>query len=102
MVLNKQCMKHDLLYPENSPRKERPAFRWWKLLLLFLWPFSLQAQLTDFPYKDVIRIQENSNTQKLNYQVLLTINTQSLITAGQMQANGNDIRFAKDCAGASL
>jgi hypothetical protein len=61
-----------------------------------------QAQLTAWGYKDPIKIQEVSGTQKLNYQVLVTVNTQALISAGRMQSTGNDIRFAKDCNGSVL
>ena len=60
------------------------------------------AQLTGWGYKDAIRVQENSGTQKLNYQVLLSINTAVPILAGQMDANGYDIRFSKNCNGSIL
>jgi hypothetical protein len=72
------------------------------ILLLTAFVPHANAQLTGYAYKDAISIQENSNTQKVNYQVLLVLNTQTLISAGQMNAAGNDIRFAKDCAGATL
>lgn len=61
-----------------------------------------KAQLVGWKYKDAIKIQENSGSLKLNYQVLLTINTQALISTNKMNATGSDIRFAKDCNGATL
>ncbi|MGE0561787.1 MAG: DUF2341 domain-containing protein [Flavobacteriales bacterium] len=60
------------------------------------------AQLVGWGNKEMISVQENSNTLKLNYQVLITLNTQALIAANQMQPNGEDIRFSKDCYGTSL
>lgn len=71
------------------------------LVLCLAVSFS-NAQLTGWRYKDAIRIQENSGSQKINHQVLLTINTQALVSLGRMQSNGYDIRFAKDCGGSIL
>ena len=83
-----------------------------KLNIIFKLSFSLLltmvvannslAQLVGWGNKEMISIQENSNTLKLDYQVLITLNTQALIAANQMQPNGEDIRFAKDCYGTSL
>lgn len=61
-----------------------------------------KAQLVGWQYKDGIAIQEVSNTQKLDYQVLVIVNTQALISAGKLQSSGNDLRFAKDCNGTVL
>ena len=45
-------------------------------------------------YEQAITINNTSNTSTLtNYQVSVTLNTQSLISAGQMQSNCSDIRF---------
>jgi hypothetical protein len=46
-----------------------------------------------------IQIQNNMAVSVTNYQVQLTINTQALIALGQMNPNGSDIRFGKDCSG---
>ena len=72
------------------------------LLFIILLANNSLAQLVGWDNKEMISIQENSNTLKLNYQVLITLNTQTLIAANQMQPNGEDIRFAKDCNGTSL
>jgi hypothetical protein len=37
-----------------------------------------------------------------NYQLQLTIDTQTPVANGEMLASGNDIRFGKDCAGTNL
>lgn len=86
-------------------RYEKAAFKFSGLLiaLLFLLSYNTsQAQLSGWMYKDGIKVTENAGTQQLNYQVLLNINTAALISANKMQAGGEDIRFSKDCAGATL
>ncbi len=72
------------------------------LLFMILLANNSLAQLVGWGNKEMISIQENSNTLKLDYQVLITLNTQILIAANQMQLNGDDIRFSKDCNGTSL
>jgi hypothetical protein len=50
-------------------------------------------------YADAIKIDNSGNPSSLtNFQVLLTINTQTLIGAGKMNANGDDIRFTSNCS----
>jgi hypothetical protein len=45
-------------------------------------------------YRQIVTIDNSSNPSELtNYPVLVTIDTQSLITAGKMDVNGGDIRF---------
>lgn len=72
------------------------------LLFTMLLANNSLAQLVGWGNKEMISIQENSNTLKLDYQVLITLNTQALIAANQMQINGEDIRFSKDCYGNTL
>ncbi len=74
------------------------------LVVLFFLAFNNRsnAQLSGWMYKDGIKVTEHTGTQQLNYQVLLNINTAALISANKMQAGGEDIRFSKDCAGATL
>ena len=71
-------------------------------LVLSVYGTALRAQLAGWQYKDAIKIQENSGSLKLDYQVLLSINTQTLIAANRMKAGGGDMRFSKDCNGAVL
>jgi hypothetical protein len=60
------------------------------------------AQPSGWSYSTPYQITENSSSLVLNYQARLTVNTASLIGAGQMLATGDDIRFGKDCAGNTL
>lgn len=59
-------------------------------------------QYAGWNYSMPINVTENTGSNVINYQLQMTINTQALISAGQMNANGDDIRFGKDCAGNTL
>ena len=65
-------------------------------LLLCLFSVSAKAQLTGWQYALPITIT-NSGGALVDYQISLTINTAQYVTAGQMLANGNDIRFGSPC-----
>lgn len=73
-------------------------------LSAFLLIMSLKAfaQPAGWNYSTPYQITENSGSLVLGYQAKLTINTASLIGAGQMLATGDDIRFGKDCSGSTL
>ncbi len=62
---------------------------------VFTTPSHLYAAgLTGFPYSQTISISNTGNTNTLtNYQTLLTLNTQALVSAGQMRNDCGDIRF---------
>jgi hypothetical protein len=60
------------------------------------------AQPAGWNYTVPYQITNNTAALVTNYQVMLTLNTQTPIAANQMQATGNDIRFGKDCAGNTL
>ncbi|MFM9947177.1 MAG: DUF2341 domain-containing protein [Saprospiraceae bacterium] len=60
------------------------------------------AQPAGWQYYSRISITENSGLNVANYQLLLTLNTQDLVTAGQINANGDDIRFGADLNGTTL
>lgn len=90
---------------ENRIRKFQIETFYHPCLCLILIIFSckgVHAQLEDWSFVQKINISNDPGIEKTNYQVLLTLNTQTLITAGQMQSNGNDIRFSKDCDGNTL
>jgi hypothetical protein len=75
--------------------------------LLTLTLFSIlaiigKAQPIGWNFAVPIAVTENSGSTIVNYQMRLTINTQQYISANLMQANGEDIRFGKDCAGNTL
>lgn len=73
-----------------------------QFLFLFFITLPVFAQPPGWSYSQAFTITNNSATQGLNIQVPLIINTQALISAGQMQSNGNDIRFSKSCSGTSF
>jgi hypothetical protein len=52
----------------------------------------------EFRYRDSYTIENNSGSELSEYQVLVQVDTASLISAGRMRSDGGDIRF-KDTAG---
>lgn len=72
------------------------------ILLALFFGVNLVAQPLGWQHKQTIAVQENSNALITDYQLKLTVNTQALISATQMNANGDDIRFGKTCDGSTL
>src|SRR5215510_2481069 len=74
------------------------------LLISILFFISCKITLSQpgWQYMMPVTVSENSGNTLYNYQLALTINTQTLIGAGQMDPNGNDIRFKSNCLGANL
>jgi hypothetical protein len=69
------------------------------LSILFIIAYSAAlAQLAGWNNKKYIIVYENSGMNLVDYQLKLTLNTQLLISAGQMNPDGSDIRFAKSCS----
>ncbi len=60
------------------------------------------AQPAGWTYVQPLQVQNNTALLVTDYQLQLTLNTQTPIGAGEMNANGDDIRFGKDCAGTTL
>lgn len=60
------------------------------------------AQPAGWSYVQPLQVQNNTASLVTNYQLQFTYNTSTPIGAGQMNVNGNDIRFGKDCAGTTL
>jgi Ig-like domain CHU_C associated/Secretion system C-terminal sorting domain/Domain of unknown function (DUF2341) len=60
------------------------------------------AQPMGWSYSQPITATNTTAALATNYQLKLILNTQTPIAASQMLATGNDIRFGKDCAGATL
>lgn len=72
-------------------------------LLLFITLSSKAfAQLPGYPNMQAVTVNNTSTTTAINYQLKLTINTQTLIAATQMLTSGDDIRFLKTCNGPTL
>lgn len=67
-----------------------------------MWIQNAHAQLTDWQYASVIEITEAQGQNYSNEQVMVVINTSALISIGQMQGEGEDMRFATDCEGTNL
>lgn len=72
------------------------------LVFFALITFHASAQLTGYSYAKPITVYNTATVAAVNYQLKLTINTQSLIGASQMQTDGDDIRFGKTCNGTNL
>lgn len=68
--------------------------------IFYLFSFLLVTQqLHSQNYFRNISVTNNDTVDYSNYQVLLQVNTEELILAGKMLANGDDIRFSADsCA----
>jgi hypothetical protein len=67
------------------------------LTLLSILSYNALAQIAGYNYSQAITVNNTSATTAIDYQLKLTINTQSLIAASQMLASGDDIRFSKTC-----
>ncbi|MCS7231786.1 MAG: hypothetical protein RMJ67_06585, partial [Elusimicrobiota bacterium] len=57
------------------------------LQFVFSWP------LPEFSFRRSITINNTASSNLANYQILLTLNTQSLISQGKMRPDCGDIRF---------
>jgi hypothetical protein len=68
-------------------------------LLFLIIALKSNAQLTGWPYRSVIQINENSGDTLFNYQVRLTLNTADSIAAGRFTPACSDLVFAKYCNG---
>ncbi len=60
------------------------------------------AQPAGWSFAKRITVSNTSTALAVNYQLKITINTQTLIAVNQMLSNGEDIRFGKNCTGTTL
>jgi hypothetical protein len=60
------------------------------------------AQPAGWSYVLPMQVTNNTAVLVTDYQLKLTVNTQTPIGAGQMNAAGDDIRFGKQCSGTTL
>ncbi|MDO8998462.1 MAG: DUF2341 domain-containing protein [Bacteroidota bacterium] len=73
------------------------------LMMALAFVFSnAKAQLPGYSNVESITVNNTSTTTAIDYQLRLVINTQTLISATQMLATGDDIRFGKTCNGSTL
>lgn len=63
---------------------------------------KMAAQPLGWTHSRPVTVTNTTGTYVLNYQLKLTVDTQTPVAAGEMLASGNDIRFGKDCAGTML
>ena len=63
---------------------------------------TVYAQPAGWSYVQPLQVQNNTASLVTNYQLMFTFDTQTPIGLGQMNANGDDIRFGKTCAGTTL
>lgn len=63
---------------------------------------KVAAQLPGWTYLAPVRINNAATVKTYNFQQLLSIDTKSLIAAGQLKADGSDLRFGKELNGATL
>jgi len=70
-----------------------------KILLVFFLTLTFSISfswLPGFNYRIPITIKENSGEDLIDYQILVTLNTQSLISQGKMRSDCGDIRFTDE------
>jgi hypothetical protein len=71
-------------------------------LIMVLTGSYLFAQPAGWLYNQPITVSNSNSVNAVDYQLKITINTQSLISAGRMTATGSDIRFGGSCGGTTL
>ncbi len=69
---------------------------------VFLVSNQALAQLSGFGYQTPIEIIENRGETGTDYILSITLNTAAIISAGDMQPDGDDIRFAESCSSTVL
>ncbi|MEM5816122.1 MAG: DUF2341 domain-containing protein, partial [Candidatus Aenigmatarchaeota archaeon] len=76
--------------------KRKEIFLTFLFFTIFIYSLSLsfsQSWLSGWQYRIPITITERSKNTLTDYQVLVTINTQNLISQGKMRSDCGDIRF---------
>ncbi|MNJ83400.1 hypothetical protein D3C87_08180 [compost metagenome] len=71
------------------------------LLMLLINAFGF-SQIPGWTHNQPITIVEHSGNLVTNYQLKITVNTQTPISNGEMLPNGNDIRFSTGCNGGEI
>jgi len=74
------------------------------LLCVLAWacPSLVQAQPAGWTFVQPFGVQENSGATLSNYQLRMTLDTASMVGAGQLRPDAADLRFGVDSAGATL
>lgn len=76
--------------------------KYYLLTLTLLAATFLRAQLPGWTYFDAITVTENSGSDVINYQLLIEMDTETPIAAGEMAVDGSDLRFSSACTGGDL
>ncbi|MES2681638.1 MAG: DUF2341 domain-containing protein [Bacteroidota bacterium] len=71
-------------------------------ILIIFAGVNLVAQPSGWLYNQPITVTNPNSVAAVNYQLKITVNTQSLIAANKMNAFGNDIRFAGTCTSSAF
>lgn len=90
------------LSPSSSARKKKVHSFFLFLFALLCTSTTLLAQPAGWAHRKEIRVTNAEATAVTGYQLLLTLNTQELVAAGQLQPDGRDLRFGNDEAGSVL
>ena len=69
------------------------------LAVSLLLTVAASAQMPGWSHIKRFDVTENSGANVIDYQMLITFDSQTLIGNGQMNANGSDIRFTSGCTG---
>ncbi len=65
-----------------------------RIYFLFMALFAtIMAHPAGWSYHQVYEVTENSGVTLSDYQLAITLNTQALVSLGQMQSNGSDIHI---------
>ncbi|MCW3102653.1 MAG: hypothetical protein JWO09_1093 [Bacteroidetes bacterium] len=64
--------------------------------------FTTLAQPAGWVHTLPVTVTNTTGSAVYNYQLQLTVDTQTPVANGEMQASGDDIRFGKDCAGITM
>jgi hypothetical protein len=72
------------------------------ILFVCIISFTTFSQIPGWNFNQAITILEHSGNQVTNYQIKLTLDTQTPISNGQMLSTGDDIRFSTGCNGGTI
>ncbi|MEM4935127.1 MAG: DUF2341 domain-containing protein, partial [Thermoplasmata archaeon] len=92
MILNHMKFLEILLFHINAKNVIKLLVLFSLLITYFNISFS-QSWLSDWQYRIPITITERSGNTLTDYQILVVINTQNLISQGKMRSDCGDIRF---------
>lgn len=71
-------------------------------LISIIVALNLAAQPAGWLYNQPITVTNPNAQAGVDYQLKITVNTQSLISAGKMNSSGNDIRFGGTCTSSTF